>query len=356
MPLGDTLITRMLDNQNAMQAVVIDGEGSIWDEDRPRPEPEPGEALVRVSAVGICGSDIGLMEGEGPPWTDYPLVPGHEVCAEVVELGEGVEDLNVGDRVALHGFVYCGTCTACREGRYYQCDDLKEVGFTIDGGYREYAALPAYTLTPIPDDVSDLEATQIDSAGCTLHGLQRVSTSFDDTGVVLGPGSLGLYGVQLLRAQGVKDVILTGTREERLEIGEHHGASLTINVREEDPVERILEYTDGKGADICVEAAGAGDVVNTCLKATRKRGNVVLTGVFGGMKEIDPNDIVSKELQVVGGVTASHTVDQVIDLFRRGDLSIDGIVTHEFDLAEYETAIETVRERRDGVVKAVLRP
>lgn len=339
-----------------MRTIVTNGEQEVWEEQRERPEPEGGEVLVRVRAVGICGSDIGLVEGEGPPWTDYPIVPGHEVCAEVVELGEGVDSISVGDRVALHGFIYCGTCTSCREGRYYQCDDLKEVGFTVDGGYREYAALPAYTLTPLPDDVSDLEATQIDSAACTLHGMQRVKTSFTDTAAVLGPGSLGLYGVQMLQAQGVDDIVLTGTRDERLAVGEDLGANQTVNVREENPVEAVMEYTDGDGVDLCVEAAGAGDVLNTCLKITKKRGNVVLTGVFGDTKEIDPNDIVAKELKVVGGVTAAHAVDEVVDLFRRDELTIDGVVTHEFDLADYETALETIRERRDGVIKAVFRP
>ena len=339
-----------------MRAVVTDGEGDIWEEERERPEPGPGEALVRVRAVGICGSDVGIVHGEGPPWLDLPVVPGHEVCAEVVELGEGVDSLAVGDRVALHGFIYCGTCEACRDGRYYQCDDLKEVGFTVDGGYREYAALPAYTLNPVSDDLSDLEACQIDSAACTLHAMQRVETRFTDTAAVLGPGSLGLFGVQLLRAQGVDDVILTGTRDGRLAVGADLGADRTVNVHEEDPVEAIREYTDGAGADLCVEAAGAGDVVNTCLKATKKRGSVVLTGVFGGPVEMNPNDVVAKELEVVGGVTAAHATDQVADLFRRGDLTVDGIVTHEFDLADYEEAFETVTERRDGVIKAVLRP
>jgi len=338
------------------QAIVTDGTGAAWSEEREIPNPDPGEVLVRVNAIGICGSDLGLIEGEGPPWTDYPIVLGHEVAAEVVELGEGVDDLEVGQRVALHGFVYCGTCTPCRDGRYYQCDDLSEIGFTIDGGYRKYATWPAYTLTPLPDDVSDLEASQIDSAACTLHGVQRVETSFTDTAVVLGPGSLGLYGVQLLQAQGVDDIVLTGTRDERLAVGEDLGADLTVNVREEDPVEAIMDYTGGEGVDLCVEAAGAGDVLNTCLKITKKHGDVVLTGVFGDTKEVDPNDIVAKELTVVGGVTASHAVKEVIDLFRRDELTIDGVVTHEFDLADYETALETIRERREGVIKGVFRP
>jgi len=339
-----------------MRAIVTDGEESVWEETRERPEPGAGEALVKIRAVGICGSDVGLIHGEGPPWTRYPLVPGHEVCAEVAELGDGVDELSVGDRVSLHGFIYCGTCRACREGRYYQCDELKEVGFTVDGGYREYAALPVETLRPLEDDITDLEATQIDSAACTLHAMQRVETSYTDTAAVLGPGSLGLFGVQLLKAKGVEDVVLTGTREERLAVGERYGATRTINVREEDPVEALREHTDGRGVDLCVEAAGAGDVVNTCLKATKKRGSVVLTGVFDGKREIDPNDIVAKELEVVGGVTAAHAVEDVAALFRRGDLSVDGVVTHEFDLAEYEDALDTVMERRDGVIKAVLRP
>ena len=339
-----------------MRAIVTDGEESVREETRERPDPGPGEALVKIRAVGICGSDIGLIRGEGPPWTRYPLVPGHEVCAEVVGLGEGVTSLTVGQRVSLHGFIYCGNCTACREGRYYQCDDLREVGFTVDGGYREYAALPVETLRPLEDDITDQEATQIDSAGCTLHALKRVETSYTDTAAVLGPGSLGLFGVQLLKTKGVEDIVLTGTREKRLAVGEQYGATRTINVREEDPVEAIREHTDGEGVDLCVEAAGAGDVVDTCLQATKKRGSVVLTGVFDGPREIDPNDIVAKELKVVGGVTAAHSVDEIAALFQRDDLSVEGIVTHEFDLADYEAALETVMERRDGVIKAVLRP
>ena len=339
-----------------MRAIVTNGEGDIWEETRERPEPDEGEALVKIRAVGICGSDIGLIDGGGPPWKDLPVVPGHEVCAEVVELGAGVDSLSVGDRVALHQFIYCGTCSACREGRYYQCDEIQEIGFSLDGGYREFAAVPAYTLTPIPDSVSDLEACQIDSAACTLHAMDRIDISVSDTAAVLGPGALGLFGVQLLRVEGVDDVILTGTRAGRLEAGRELGANETVNVRETDPVEAILDYTDGKGAEVCVEAAGAGDVVNTSLKVAANQGQVALTGVFDATREIDPDDIVIKELTVVGGVTAAHAVEDVIGLFERGDLTVDGVVTHEFPLAEYEEALETVRNRRDGVVKAVLRP
>lgn len=339
-----------------MRTIITNGDGEIWEEERERPEPGSTEVLVKIRAVGICGSDIGLIEGEGPPWTRYPLIPGHEVCAEVVRIGKDVDSLSVGDRVALHGFIYCGTCKACREGHYYQCDEVCEIGFTIAGGYREYAVFPAYTLTPVPESISDLEACQIDSAACTLHAMNRITSSVSDTAAVLGPGSLGLFGVQLLRAQGVRDVILTGTREERLSVGRNLGATKTINVRKEDPVKTIDEHTNGRGVEICVEAAGAGDVVNTCLKIAADQGQIALTGVFSETKEIDPNEIVAKELSVVGGVTASHAGEDVIGLFERDDLTIDGIVTHEFDLAKYEKAISYVKERRDGVIKAVLRP
>lgn len=339
-----------------MHAIVTDGDENVWMEERDRPEPGPGEALVRIRAVGICGSDIELIDGVGPPWTRYPLVPGHEVCGEVVELGDGVDDLPVGDRVGLHGFIHCGRCAPCRDDRYHQCDELREVGFTVDGGFREYGAFPAETLVPLPDDVSDLEATQVDPAGCTLHALERVPTAFTDTAAVLGPGALGLYGVQLLRARGVDDVVVTGLLDERLAAAEALGAARTVNVDEADPVETIREYTAGRGVDLSLETAGAGEVVDTCLKITRKRGHVVLAGVFGESTTIEPDDIVAKELSVVGGVTAAHAVEDVIELLRRDALTIDGVVTHEFDLADYEAALSTVRERRDGVIKAVLRP
>lgn len=339
-----------------MNAAVTAGDGTLELEDRPRPEPKPGEVLVRVRAVGICGSDVGLVHGEGPPWTEYPLVPGHEVCAEVVTLGDGVDDLAVGDRVALHGFVYCGACRACREGRYYQCDELKEIGFTLDGGYREYAAFPAATLTPVPDGLSDAEVTQIDSAACTLHGLHRTDVRYTDTAVVIGPGSLGLFGVQLLQARGVDDIVVTGLRDDRLETAARLGASETVDVTQQDPVDAIHEYTDGRGADLVVETAGASEVVDTALASATRGGDVVLLGAFGEYAEIDPNDIVAKELTVFGSVTAAHAVDEVIDLFARDALTVDGIVTHEFDLTDVDDAFDTVENKRDGVIKALLRP
>lgn len=346
----------MAAHRGEQPAVVTDGTGSAWLEQREIPDPDPGEALVKVRAVGICGSDIGLIEGEGPPWTDYPVVLGHEVCGEVIELGEGVDTVAVGDRVVLHGFLYCARCRACREGRYYQCDDVREVGFSVDGGYREYATWPAYTLTPLPGDVSDVEASQIDTAACMLHALNRVETRTDDMAAVLGPGSLGLYGVQLLRAKGVTDIAVTGLIEDRLAAAEALGATRAIDIREDDPVDALMAFSDGRGIDLSVEAAGAGDVVETALRSAADQGRVVLSGVFDGRKEIHPNDIVIKELTVVGGVTAAHAVDPVIDMFRRGDLSVDGVVTHEFPLAEYDEALAAVRERRDGLIKAVLRP
>jgi len=339
-----------------MRAVITDGEGNVWSEQRERPEPGPAEALVRVHAVGICGSDLGLIRGEGPPWTDYPVVPGHEVAGEVVETGHSVSAVSVGDRVALHGFVFCGVCDACREGRYYQCDQMEEVGFSRDGGYQEYTTVPAYTLKPLPDTVSYTEATQVDPAACTLHGLERIETAVTDTAFVAGPGSLGLYGVELLQALGVDDIVLSGVHDDRLAVGAELGASETINVRRENPVERVAEYTDGRGADLCLEATGAGDVVDTCLSAAAKQGHVVLTGVFGERASIAPDDIVHKELTVVGGVTAAHAVDDVLTLLERGALSTDSVITHEFPLSKYELALETVRNKDDGVIKAILRP
>jgi len=344
-----------------MRAVVTDGRGDVWVEKRERPTPGPGEALVRVRAVGICGSDVGIIGGEGPPWLELPVVPGHEVCAEVVEFGPDADGpgltCSVGDRTALHQFVHCGRCPACRDGRYYQCESLEEIGFTVDGGYREYMTVPAYALEPLPDGVSDVAACQIDSAGCTLHALRQLpdEPGFDDTAAVLGPGALGIFGVQLLRARGVGNVALTGTRSERLAAGARYGADPTVNVRETDPIERLRTWSDG-GVDLVVEAAGAGDVIDTAVSAAARQGDVVLTGVFDGPREFDPNDVVAKELTVVGGVTAAGVVEEVADLFAREALSVEGVVTHEFPLAEYEDALATVTERRDGVIKAVLRP
>ena len=347
----------MADQPTGFQsAVVTDGTGSAWMEDRDIPEPAADEVLVKVRAVGICGSDIGMIHGEGPPWKEYPVVLGHEVCAEVIEPGEEVDGLSPGNRVALHGFLFCGRCQTCRAGRYYQCDEVQEIGFSLDGGYREYAVWPAYTLNPISEAISDAAATQIDTAGCMLHALKRIDPSVADTAAVLGPGPMGLYGVQLLKALGVADIVVTGLYDERLSVAEALGATHTINVTERDPIDAIKDYTNGRGVDICVEAAGAGDVVQTAMQSTANQGQVVLTGLFDAMKKIDPNDVVIKELSVVGGVTSANAIEETVELFERGDLTAEGVVTHEFPLSAYEEALKTVRERQDGVIKAVLRP
>lgn len=196
-------------------------------------------------------------------------MPVHEVCAEVVELGDGVDYLAVGDRVTLHGFVYCGTCTACREGRYYQCDNLNEVGFTVDGGYREYASLPSYTLTPIPREISDAEATRIDSAAYTLHAMRRVGTEVTDTAAVLGTESLGLYGVQFLQARGGRRRDFNRDPRRAASGRDRSGCEPHRERPRGGPAAAIDDYTDGEGVDICVEAAGAGEVVDTCLQITK---------------------------------------------------------------------------------------
>lgn len=337
-------------------AVVTDGTGEVWTEMQPVRAPAASEALVRVDAVGICGTDLELIDGHGPPWTEYPVVLGHEVAGKVVAVGDEVTKPTVGDHVALHGFLHCGRCDPCLAGRYYQCEELREVGISVDGGYRPYGTWPAETLHRIPDSLSAATATQIDTAGCMLHALDRADLGVGQTGAVLGGGPMGLFAVQLLQAHGVSPVAVTDPVPERLAAAEALGAATTINVDSADPEAELHAMTNGAGVDVCVEAAGAGDVLDTAVQATAAQGQIVLTGVFDEPKPLDPTTVVVKELTIRGGVTAAHAADRTADLFAGGQLTADGIITHEFPLAEYEHALETVRERRDGVIKAVLRP
>lgn len=348
--------------RETMEAAVLHDIGDLRLEDIPVPEPDPGEVLVRVRACGVCGTDLHIRD-RGWPGAEYPFVLGHEWTGEVVELGPQTHRFAVGDRVADETHSGCGFCKNCKVGRYTACLNYgdqsmghKHYGFTTDGGYAPYCAIAEENLHPLPESVSFEQGTLVTTAACSLYGVERADVEAGDFVVVIGPGAVGLTAVQCARLRGAGEVLVTGTRDERLQVAETVGADYTLNVSEEDPLERVRTLTDGEGADVVVETAGRHQTIAEAVEMVRKAGRVALLGNPGsGTTPIPTQQIVSGDLAIYGAKAQGRNAAQrTTRLLGQREFDADSLITHQFDLSNLEEALRTAEERLDDAIKVVV--
>src|SRR5436305_4025361 len=273
-----------------MKAWVLGDPGELALIQKPVPVPGRAEVLVRIDAVAICATDLeviahgvpALIEG-GLPFNKN-FTPGHEYMGTVVALGPDVDEVAIGQRVAVEIHAGCGRCKRCREGMYTSCLNYgdrrkghRANGFTTDGGFCEYQVNNINTLVAVPDGVSDEEACLIVTAGTAMYGLTELGGLVAGESVaVLGPGPIGLLGVAVAKALGAAPVILTGTRDNRLKIGLELGADHVVNVRRDDAVEAVRRLNGGNGVDYVLECSGAPNAVNEAIRLVNRGGQVRL--------------------------------------------------------------------------------
>src|ERR1700723_214493 len=263
-----------------MKAWVLGAPEELTLVEKPVPEPGRAEVLVRIDAIAVCATDLEIIKhgvpasiGGGLPFNKN-FTPGHEYMGTVVKLGPTVDEFQIGDRVAVEVHAGCGRCQRCREGMYTSCLNYgfrekghRANGFSTDGGFAEYAVNNVNTMVHIPDDMSDAEATLIVTAGTAMYGLDVMGGIIAGEGaVVVGPGPIGLMGVAVAKALGAQPVILTGTRDKRLEMGRLLGADATVNVGREDAVAAVQRITGGKGVQYVLECSGAANAVNEAAR------------------------------------------------------------------------------------------
>src|SRR5438874_9878780 len=265
---------------DTMKAWVLGDPGELSLREKPVPVPKKAEVLVRIDAVAICATELEFIY-HGPPASirggiphNKNFTPGHEYMGTVVALGPAVDEYKIGQRVTVEIHAGCGQCKRCREGMYTACHNYglnygdvdkghRANGFTTDGGFCEYQVNNINTLVAIPDDMSDEEATLVVTAGTAMYGLTELGGLVaGESIVVTGPGPIGLLGVAVAKALGAEPVILTGTRDNRLQIGRELGADYVINVRKEDAVAAVRRLNGGKGVDYVLECSGAPNAGN----------------------------------------------------------------------------------------------
>lgn len=322
--------------------------------DLPLPEIGANDLLVKVQAAAICGTDIHIYQ-----WNEYassrislPHVLGHEYAAEVVEVGKQVTNYQPGDRVAAETHVPCGQCYQCTTGLQHICADMKILGVHVDGAFSEYAKLPAVCAWKIDPAISYKVGATMEPFGIGVHALSKTKPAGKNV-IVFGCGPIGIYAQMVARLSGAERVIGVDISPERLDLAQKMGTDVLLNANQTDVIEEVKTLTNGAGMDIVVELTGNKAVANVAASTLRRGGELVLVGLFAGPVEIDlVNNVIYKEANVYG-VTGRIMWDSwwtAQRMLLSGKLDISPVITHSFELEQYDQAFELAESAKAGKI------
>ncbi len=342
-----------------MQAVmkVAPGVGYIELRDIPEPKAGPGQVVINVKAAGICGTDIHIYKDEFK--TKPPVVLGHEIAGEIVEIGSGVEGLKTGSKVTTETyFSTCGHCRYCRSGNINLCLQRKSIGSALNGGFTNYVLVPAKNIHVLPEHLSFQAGALTEPLACVVHGVLTTPTvSPGDLAVIAGPGAIGLLTLQVVKAAGAKVVMLgTSVDEKRLELAKQLGADYVLNVQSEDTSKLIQELSvEGLGADVVYECSGAGPAATQLLPLLRRRGRYVQIGLFGKPIQWDLDQLCYKEI-IVSGSNASvpSSWTRALQLLENKSVNTGVLISHQLSVQDWQEAFD-IFESKQGL-KLLLTP
>ncbi|MBC7256159.1 MAG: galactitol-1-phosphate 5-dehydrogenase [Chloroflexi bacterium] len=345
-----------------MKALVLHAVGDLRLEEVPRPRPAPGEALVRVAAVGVCGSDVPRVYEHGT--YRYPLIPGHEV-AGVVEAVNGAPLSYVGERVTIKPLIPCRACRYCQIGAYGQCESYDYLGSRRDGAFAEYVCAPVQNLVRLPKEADLVEAALTEPAAVALHAVRQGGIQPGDCVAVLGAGPIGMMVAQWARIWGAGKILLVDIDERKLQLAQRLWLGETWNAREGDPVGWAWEQTLGFGVDFVVEASGASVTLEQAVGMARPLGRVVILGNPSGdviLPQKTASQILRKQLVLVGTWNSQFTalpVDEwrvTVEMIAGRRLDVRSLISHRLPLTEGVEALAMMHERRAFYSRVVFLP
>ena len=336
-----------------MKALVFTGLHQMVLEERPMPRlSRPDQVLVRVKAVGICGSDLHIYNGKHS-FAQYPIVPGHEVAGEVVEIGAEVTSLRPGDRVVLEPIHSCGECYACKKGQPNVCEHLRVTGAHHDGGCQEYYVEDEANWHKIPDALRWTQAVMVEPYTIGAQVISRGRIGPLDTVLIHGAGPAGLIALDMAKEAGAAAAV-SELVEGRLELARLFGADLVIDAKTQDPAEEIMRFTNGRGPTAVIDAAGVPDSFGKAVELLAPAGTIV-TMTFSPVPTPARIDLITlKELNIVGSRLQTGRFEPVIAGMARRLDRIDRMITHTFPLAQAEEAVLLADSRRADVGKVVI--
>ena len=344
-----------------MRAVVYHGPGKKEWEEVPKPTIlDDGDAIVRVDAVTICGTDLHILKGDVPAVTDGRIL-GHEAVGTIEEVGSGVSSVKVGDRVLVSCITACGSCRFCREGHYGLCIGGGGwiLGHKIDGTQAEYVRVPfADTSTYlIPAGVSDEDVLMLADIGPTGYevGVLNGQVEPGDVVAVVGAGPIGLSAMLTAQLYSPSHIVAIDMADARLEAAKGFGATATINNSREDAVEAVRQLTGGLGADVAIEAVGVPETFELCAELIRPGGRVANIGVHGKPVTLHLEDLWIKDVTIKTGLVDTYSTPTLLKLVSSGQLKVDDFITHRFTLDQFIEAYDVFARAADtGALKVVL--
>jgi len=343
-----------------MKAIVYEGPGKLVVKEVPKPQVGPNDALIKVRAAGICGSDLEMARGNRPDVIP-PRIPGHEVAGEVAKTGSQVTRFQAGDRVVVEPILSCGQCRNCRVGRHNICKELRFVGVHTDGAFAEFLVMPERRVYKIPEQFSYEEAAVLEPTAVGVHVVKRAKISPGDSVVILGAGPIALQIAQVARSAGADYIIMTDVLDYRLELARKLAADLVINSRKEDPLPYVNQVTDGEGADVIIEAVGLSKTILQTMDLVRVGGRILIAGLSVERFITEPPTFWMRQLlkEVTIETSRSYAADDwavAIKLATRGDVNCKALVTHKFPLDEALRAYEVADKKLENSVKVLFIP
>jgi propanol-preferring alcohol dehydrogenase len=330
------------------------------------PKPQDNQVVVKVKAVGVCHSDLHLWEGgydlgdgQFMKVTDrgvkYPVTPGHEIVGVVEDMGSNVKDYSKGDEVLVYPWIGCGECPACKVGNENLCDTPKSLGVFQDGGYSDFALIPHYKYLAKLSGVNPDSATSLACSGLTAYNaIKKSNMNSPEYLVIVGAGGLGLMGVQIAKAITNAKIICVDLDDAKLETAKEMGADFVVNSKDPETSQKIISICNEKGADSVVDFVNAPPTAKLGLSVLRKRGNLVLVGLFGGSMELSLVTIPLKSITIQGAYTGNYNdMVELLDLTRKG--TINPIITKRYTLSDANTALEDLKARKI-LGRAVINP
>jgi len=343
-----------------VRAIVYEGPGELEVKEVANPKVGPRDALIRVRAAGICGSDLEMARGNRPDVMP-PRIPGHEASGDVEEVGENVTKFQVGDRVVVEPILSCGECRNCRAGRYNVCRDLKFVGVHIDGAFAQYLVMPEWRIYGIPRGFTYEEAAILEPTAVGVHVVGRAKVSPGDNVVILGAGPIALQIAQVAKAVGAGFITMTDVLDHRLELAKNLVADLAINPRREDVLQHVKQVTDGEGADVVIEVVGSSSTILQTIDLVRTGGRILIAGLSVENFVTKPPTFWMRQLlkEVTIETSRSYAAndwDVAIKLASRGGINCRALVTHKFGLDGVSRAYDIADKKLDNSMKVIFTP
>lgn len=326
------------------------------------PDPTVGndDVLIRVKACGICGSDVAGHTGKTGRRLP-PLIMGHEAAGVVERVGAHVAGFAPGDRICFDSTVYCNQCPACKSGLFNRCAKRQVLGVSVpefkrNGAFAELLAVPHWICAKLPDNMSFVQAALLEPASIGTHAASRAPIAGSDTVVVIGAGTIGLFILQAAKLRGAGTVIACDVNEFRLDLARRVGADVCLNSGKVDLKEEVLRRTNGRGADVVLEAVGFGETFRQAVSIAKTGGHVVAVGNLQKEIEFNLQELVSRELTFTGSYASSGEFRTCIDLIASGKIDVGPLVSEVLPLREGPAAFKRLLEGKENLLKIVLEP